>query len=84
MLLDILSRPNDNLTEQRIVLIYYFMQIISQPFRAYFEATKLTKEKLSILNKMEVMLIVREARFKVEVLLKEKKAVNQELNLHKV
>lgn len=36
LLLDILSRPNDNLTEQRIVMIYYFMQIICQPFRAYF------------------------------------------------
>lgn len=29
-------------------------------------------------------MIVREARFKVEVLLKEKNAVNQELKLHKV
>jgi hypothetical protein len=50
-------------------MIYYFMQIICQPLRAFFEATKLTKEKLSLLNKIQVTLIVQEARLKVDILL---------------
>jgi len=73
-----------NISEVRVLEIYFYLEVAKEPIKAYYELIRLKREKITFKTKTELESMMEMAKLCFAQIFKKNNVQNQELELMKL
>jgi hypothetical protein len=73
-----------NISEMRLIEIYFFLEVAKEPIKAYYEIIRLKREKITFKTRTELESMIEMAKLCFAQIFKKYNVQNQELELMKL